>query len=94
MWYESENGEAIRPSEIDATSSRVYVYLRRNITLVPEETGDDPRPAHYRWEETKIPRDTWVIMQKAISHDEALDDVYAALTEVAEMVDEIMGGEN
>lgn len=83
MWYEVENGTLIRPSDIDTTSSRAYVYVRRHITLVPE---DGENPAHYRWEEQKIPKEVWPVYEKELAHDAALDDVYAALTELAEMI--------
>lgn len=88
MWYEVENGSASHPSDVDSTSSRKYVYVRRNITFV-EEVKDGEKitiPAHYRWEEMKIPREIWEICEKTLSHDTALDDVYAALTELAEMI--------
>lgn len=86
MWYRAENGEALRPAEIDSTSSRAYVYIRRNIRLI-EATEDVP--AHYAWEETKIPRDAWAIMALAMGHETALEDVYAALAELAGIIAEV-----
>ena len=83
MWYEAENGEAVRPADLDTTSSKAYVYVRRNIVFVE---GTDETPAHYKWEECRIPKDAWAVWQKAAEHDAALDDVYAALTELAEMI--------
>lgn len=87
MWYEVENGNAIRPSDIDTTSSSKFVYFRKNITLI-EETYEynDVFPAHYHWEELKIPRDIWDVCQKVFNHDSALDDVYEALTELAGII--------
>ena len=83
MWYDVENGDLIRPAEIDETSSKVYVYVRRNIEIVEatEET-----PAHYRWQEMKIPRGMWEVTKKVFNHDSALDDVYSALVELAEII--------
>lgn len=86
MWHTVENGENVRPSAIDTTSSRVYVYVRKNTQAV-EETEEFP--AHYKWEELKIPREMWEISEKVLGHDEALDDVYGALTELAEMIVEV-----
>ncbi len=88
MWYEVENGNLARPSDVDTTSSRAYVFVRRNITLV-EEVRDGQEiitPQHYRWEEMKIPREMWEVCEKVMGHDSALDDVYEALTELAEMI--------
>lgn len=83
MWYTVENGADIAPAAVEATSSRAYVYVRRNIERV-EATED--MPAHYRWQETKIPRDALTIYEQVVSHEGALDDVYAALTELAGLI--------
>lgn len=88
MWYEVENGNASRPTDVDTSSSRAYVFVRRNITFVEEANDGDEiaGPVHYRWEEMKIPREMWEVCAKVLGHDTALDDVYAALTELAEMI--------
>ena len=88
MWYEVENGSVARPADVDSTSSRAYVYVRRNIVFIEEVRGGDEiiSPAHYRWEEMKIPREMWEVCRKVFAHDDALDDVYAALTELADMI--------
>lgn len=86
MWHTVENGENVRPSAVDTTSSRVYVYVRKNIQAI-EATEDFP--THYKWEELKIPKEMWEVSQKVFGHDEALDDVYSALTELAELIVEV-----
>ena len=84
MWVKVSNGEDIRPADIDSTSSHRWVRLRRNIKRV-EAQGDD-KPAHYEWEEAKVRKEDWDFFAKILSHDEAFDDVYGALTELAEMI--------
>ena len=88
MWYEVENGTLARPRDVDTELSKAYVYVRRNITLVDEVRDGDEIivPQHYKWEEMKIPREMWEVCSKVMGHDEALDDVYSALTELAEMI--------
>lgn len=83
MWYKCENGSLDRPQDIDSTSSAVYVYVRKDIT---EVSAEEDRPAHYEWMETKIPKEDWEVYEQVLGHGEALDDVYAALTELAEMI--------
>lgn len=83
MWYSNENGDLVRPSEIDRESSRKYVYVRKNIEEV-EATEDIP--AHYRWQEIKIPQADWAVYEKVIDHDGTLDDVQNALIELAEII--------
>lgn len=90
MWREVENGTSARPSDVDENLSKVYVYVRRNIVFVEEVTNEDGTaiPAHYKWEETQIPQDVWSICSKVLGHDSALDDVYAALAELATTITE------
>ena len=85
MWYKVENGENIRPSDIDVTSSRVYVYIRKNIKLIEQK---DNIPTHYEWEETKIPQEVWMFCEKTLNHDNAINDIYDALIELAELIPE------
>lgn len=51
--------------------------------LVPAE---EDRPEHWTWEEQKILRADWAVYEQVLEHGEALDDVYEALTELAEMI--------
>ena len=87
MWYTVENGCAVRPGDVDTSSSRVYVYVRRNFELVSET---EEMPAHYKWEEIKIPKEMWGVSRSVMAHDTALEDVYAALAELAEIFTEVM----
>lgn len=92
MWYENENGENVRPSDIDTTSSKVYVYVRKNFKLIPEKTEEDETyPAHYSWLEMKIPKEMWEVCKMALSNESALNDVYDALAELADMIVEVTG---
>lgn len=84
MWHEVSNGADVRPSDIDETSSGFYIYVRRNVRRV-EASGEDTG-AHYVWEELKIPREMWEVAREVFEHETALDDVYAALTEIAELI--------
>lgn len=81
MWYKNES--SIRPSELDNTSSQKWVYVRKSIIF--HET-DGERDAYYDWDEMRVPQDDWAAYEQVIGHGAALDDVYAALTELAEMI--------
>ena len=83
MWYRNENGSNVKPAVLDTESSKVYVYVRRNFVLVPAE---EDRPEHWTWEEQKILRADWAVYEQVLEHGEALDDVYEALTELAELI--------
>lgn len=87
MWYKNENGSLTKPEALDKTSSKTYVYVRKEFAEISEQTiGDQTIPAHYEWMEMKILKSDWDVYEKVLGHDTALDDVYAALTELAEMI--------
>lgn len=91
MWRHAENSGYARPEELDTTSSQKVVYVRKNIIFVEERTEEDQTfPAHYEWDEMTIPKEDWAVYEQVIGHGAALDDVYAALTELAEMIVEGM----
>lgn len=91
MWRKVTNGSDNRPPDIDDTTSRAYIYVRRNITRV-EATGEGEEAvgAHYEWEELKIPREMWEIARAVFEHTEELEAISGAIMELAEIV----GGEN
>lgn len=86
MWYENHNGTDVQPAEIDETSSKRYVYVRKNFVRVEASgEGDERVEAHWTWQELKVKRDTWETTKIALENSAALRDVYGALTEVAEI---------
>lgn len=87
MWYMNENGNLEQPAALDTESSKKFVYVRKNFEEVPKSgSGKDAIPAHWKWQEMKIRKEDWAVYEKVLGHDSALDDVYAALTELAEMI--------
>ena len=86
MWRKCDSGDDTRPAELDTTSSHNWNYVRKDITFIPAEEGEDGRPAHYEWLEMKGRKDDWAVYEQVMGHSEALDDVYAALTELAELI--------
>lgn len=80
MWYKNENGSLSKPSALDTETSKVYAFIRKDFEQV-EATEDIP--VHWQWMEMKISKDALAIYQE---HNDALDDVYAALTELAELI--------
>lgn len=80
MWYICVNGDLTKPTKVDSESSKVYVYIRKDFELV-EATSSIP--AHWRWKEVKIPKDAMIIYTE---HTEALENVYSALMELADII--------
>ena len=87
MWYKCQNGIDVKPAALDRTSSQNYVYVRKDFEAVPASgEGNLFIPAHWEWMEMKIPKKDWDVYQQVMEHGEALDDVYAALTELADLI--------
>ena len=80
MWYKNENGSLDKPVSVDTTSSKVYAYVRKDFVQIE---GTEEIPAHWQWLEMKLSKDAIAIYQE---HNDALDDIYAALTELAELI--------
>jgi hypothetical protein len=57
MWYYAEGQEL--PAIVDETSSKKWIYVRRNI-----EEFEREKEKFYRWEEIKLPKDTYPIYQQ------------------------------
>lgn len=90
IWYKAESGNATKPAETDTTSSKKWNYIRKDFEFV-EEVSDKEKviiPAHWEWLEAKILKEDWETFTQVMSHDEALEDVYTALTELAEIITE------
>lgn len=83
MWYVNSNSDSIKPEVLDIISSKKWNYIRKNFELI-ESTEDVSE--HWQWLETKIDKDDWELYEEILGHNEALDDVYAALTELAEII--------
>lgn len=63
MWYYAEGKE--RPAIVDETSSKKWVYVRKNIEeriRTNEITGETE--TYYAYEEIKLPKDTYSIYQQ------------------------------
>lgn len=70
-WYYVESNT--RPATIDETSSKKYVYVRRNIEQ-RERTGETGETETYwAWEEQKIPKGDYLIYKIEMQNAANLD---------------------
>lgn len=105
MWRHSGNGADVRPVEVDDSSSRAYVYVRRNIERV-EGDGEDIA-THYEWDELAVPKEileTWEtandaedgiieLAEMTAENLAVIEEHEAAILELAEMIGSMNGGE-
>ena len=80
MWYYVESKSY--PALVDTTSSKKWVYVRRNIKEHEREDEQGIKEIFYSFEETKIPKDVWAIFEKETDNSERLADVEEAITEL------------
>lgn len=80
MWYKAESTE--QPVIIDSTSSKKWVYVRKNIQK--EEREDELSGTYevYTFDEQKVSKDVWGIFEQEKSNEERLNDVEDVLAEL------------
>lgn len=75
------------PSRVEDLTTKMLI--RRNIVFVEDVvTEEHTIPAHYEWEEMVVSKSIWSVCSKMLGYDDALNDIYAALTELAEIITE------
>ena len=81
MWYYAEGKEC--PQTVDSTSSKNWVYVRRNIEEFEREGETDPtiKEKFYRWEEMKIRKEDYPIYQQEQANAANLDYI-AMMTDI------------
>lgn len=84
MWYEVTG--STRPDKIDRTSSKKYIFLRKDVkeTTITDESGETR--IEYQYLETKIPKEVAELFEAQMVSDSRLNDI-------EEVIVEILGGE-
>ena len=95
-WYEGTS--SVYPSLVDTTSSKKWVYVRRNIEEHEREDDEGIKEIFYSFEEQKVPKEVWGIFEKTMQNDEKIieNDVKIAeadirLADVEEAITELYG---
>jgi hypothetical protein len=83
-WYEGTS--SVYPSLVDITSSKKWVYVRRNIEEHEREDDAGIKEKFYSYEEIKVPKDIYDIFRGERDNSNRLNDIEEVLTE-------ILGGE-
>lgn len=87
-WKTVENGDSVKPAALDTESSRKRNYVRKDFVFIEAEEEDEyEKPAHWEYLERKVAKEDWETYMSVIDHAEALNDVYVALTELAELIE-------
>ena len=82
-WKQIEGYQAERPAEVDTTSSRSTIYLRRNIEEVPnvDPDGTENEGTHWRYEEVQIAVEDFGFISQvlAMENQRAMDETLAEI---------------
>lgn len=70
-WYEGTS--SVYPSLVDTTSSKKWVYVRRNIEEHERENDEGIKEKFYKWEEMKIRKEDYPIYQLEVQNSANLD---------------------
>lgn len=85
-WYKGES--SVYPVTVDTTSSRKWVYVRRNIReeeRIEIEDDQEITKTIYTFEESKIPKDVYVIFENEQDNADRISDI-------EDVVAELLGG--
>ena len=80
MWYKSES--TTRPDAVNTTMSKKYVYLRKNIREETREYESGVTYTVFIYDECKIPKEVYVLVQNQNMSDSRLNDIEEVLAEI------------
>ena len=85
VWYVAES--TVFPELVDSTSSRKWVYVRRNVKKCERENEQGIKETFYTFEEQKVSKEVWGIFEKETDNSTRLADVEDVLADLIGGVD-------
>jgi hypothetical protein len=85
IWYVAES--TAFPELVDSTSSRKWVYVRRNVKKCERENEQGIKETFYTFEEQKVSKEIWGIFEKEADNSTRLADVEDVLADLIGGVD-------
>lgn len=80
MWQTAES--KTRPERVDSTSSRKWVYIRRNIHTEERTDEQGESETFYVYEEQKIPKDVYSVFEQENQNGDRISDIEDVLAEI------------
>lgn len=85
MWKQSENSNEIKPNEIDETSSKSVVYIRRDFKEVDTLDNEGNKiGTHWKYEENTVPKKDWDTYKQLITAQDDITSLQLAICELYE----------
>ena len=85
VWYMAES--TVFPKLIDSSSSKKWVYVRRNGKRCERENEQGIKETFYTFEEQKVSKEVWGIFEKETDNSTRLADVEDVLADLIGGVD-------
>lgn len=85
VWYVAES--TAFPELVDSTSSRKWVYVRRNVKKCERKNEQGIKETFYTFEEQKVSKEIWGIFEKEADNSTRLADVEDVLADLIGGVD-------
>lgn len=85
VWYMAES--TVFPKLIDSSSSKKWVYVRRNVKRCERENEQGIKETFYTFEEQKVSKEVWGIFEKETDNSTRLADVEDVLADLIGGVD-------
>lgn len=80
MWHTGES--TVYPQLIDTTSSKKWVYVRKNVKEESRTDEEGNTYAVWTFDETKMPTDVYSIFEAHVSDEARLADIEEVITEI------------
>ena len=80
MWYTGES--TVYPQLIDTTSSKKWVYVRKNVKEESRTDEEGNSYAVWTFDEIKIPKDVYTIFEQQASDQARIADIEEVITEI------------
>lgn len=80
MWYKAES--MTLPAIIDDTSSRVYIYVRKNINVEQRTDESGETITVYVYDEIKIPKEVYEIFNLESGNERRISDIEDVLADI------------
>lgn len=92
-WRTSESSAIERPKELDTTSSRIEIYIRKDFTRVTRENENGTNVLLWQYKETTIPQGKYddgilCLIADLLKSANSQDTIMMALADIYEKLEE------
>lgn len=86
-WYRSES--TVKPLEVDTTTSKKYIYLRKNIEESQMKNDDGESYTVFNYDEAKLTQEEYEIYLKEITATQTLDNIETLKAENESLLEQV-----